>query len=47
MPTSVPLLVITGTIASGKSTIAGLASEILHDRGIKHGLIEVDWLEGV
>ena len=44
---SVPVVVITGTIGSGKSTIAGLASEILHDRGIKHGLIEVDWLEGV
>ena len=44
---SVPVVVITGTIGAGKSTIAGLASEILHDRGIRHGLIEVDWLEGV
>jgi hypothetical protein len=31
----------------GKSTVAALASEILHDRGIRHGLLEVDALEGV
>ncbi len=42
-----PVAVITGTIGVGKSTVAALASEILHDRGIRHGLIEVDWLEGV
>lgn len=42
-----PVAIITGTIGAGKSTVAALASEILHDRGIRHGLIEVDWLEGV
>ncbi len=40
----VPVVVVTGTIGAGKSTVAALMSEILHERGIRHALIEVDWL---
>lgn len=42
--TSVPVLVVTGTVGVGKTAIAMTVSEILHDRGIRHGLLEVDWL---
>ncbi|MDQ3962843.1 MAG: hypothetical protein M3277_02870 [Actinomycetota bacterium] len=44
MNASVPVLVVTGTIGVGKTAIAMTMSEILHDRGIRHGLLEVDWL---
>lgn len=44
MNESVPVLVITGTIGVGKTAIAMTISEILHDRGVRHGLLEVDWL---
>jgi predicted kinase len=47
MERNVPVVVITGTIGAGKSTIAGVASEILHARDIRHGLIEVDNFGGV
>ena len=40
----VPVAVITGTIGVGKTAVAEAMSEILHERGIRHGLIEVDWL---
>ena len=41
---NVPVALVTGTIGAGKSTVAALMSEILHDAGIRHALIEVDWL---
>jgi adenylylsulfate kinase-like enzyme len=44
MQTSVPVVVVTGTIGVGKTAIAMTMSEILHERGIRHGLLEVDWL---
>lgn len=44
MDTAVPVLVVTGTIGVGKTAIAMTMSEILHDRGVRHGLLEVDWL---
>jgi predicted kinase len=47
MERNVPVVVVTGTIGAGKSTIANVASEILHARDIRHGLIEVDSFEGV
>ncbi len=40
----VPTAVVTGTIGAGKTTVATTMSEILHERGVRHGLIEVDWL---
>lgn len=44
MGSSIPVVVVTGTIGVGKTAIAMTMSEILHDRGIRHGLLEVDWL---
>ncbi|MGH2807381.1 MAG: AAA family ATPase [Actinomycetota bacterium] len=44
---NVPVVVVTGTIGAGKTTIAEQASEIMHARGIRHGLLEADWLQGV
>ena len=43
MPT-VPIAVVTGTIGVGKSTVAAAMSELLHERSIRHALIEVDSL---
>lgn len=40
----IPVAVVTGTIGAGKTAIATTMSEVLHGRGIRHGLIEVDWL---
>ena len=40
----IPIVVVTGTIGAGKSTIAAAMSEILHDEGVRHALLEVDWL---
>ncbi len=37
-------IALTGTIGSGKTTIAEAISEILHDRRIRHALIDLDWL---
>ena len=37
-------VVLTGTIGAGKTTVAERASEILHAAGLRHGLIEFDWL---
>ena len=39
-----PVVVITGTIGVGKTTVAATMSEALHERGIRHGLLEIDWL---
>ena len=47
MEQPVPVVVVTGTIGVGKTTVATTMSELLHDRGIRHGLLEVDWLGGV
>ncbi|MFN2390114.1 MAG: AAA family ATPase [Actinomycetota bacterium] len=44
MESVVPVVVITGTIGVGKTTVATAMSEILHERGIRHGILEVDWL---
>lgn len=40
----IPVVVLTGTIGVGKTAIAMTMSEILHERHIRHGLLEVDWL---
>ena len=38
---------ITGTIGAGKTSVAEALSEDLHGRGIRHGLIDLDWLGGL
>lgn len=35
---------ITGTIGAGKTTLAEAVSEELHERGIRHALLDLDWL---
>jgi dephospho-CoA kinase len=44
MTRRVPVVVVTGTIGVGKSAIAMTMSEVLHDRRIRHALIEIDSL---
>ncbi|HTE17391.1 MAG TPA: hypothetical protein VK689_03290 [Armatimonadota bacterium] len=42
--TTVPVLVITGSVGVGKTTVAMAASALLDDAGIPHALIDLDWL---
>lgn len=44
MTTSIPVLVITGTVGVGKTTVAMAISDILDGRGMTHALIDLDWL---
>ena len=37
-------LVLTGTIGAGKTSIAEAISVELHERGVRHGLLALDWL---
>ena len=41
---SVRGLAIVGTIGAGKTTVAEALSTLLHEKAIRHGLIDVDWL---
>ncbi len=41
---SVPVLIITGPVGSGKSTVAIEISEILRKENIFHGMIDIDYL---
>lgn len=41
---TVDAVVITGTIGAGKTTLAEAISEELHERGMRHALIDLDWL---
>lgn len=40
----VPVLVVTGPVGVGKTTVALAASELLDQRGISHALVDADWL---
>ncbi len=37
-------VLLTGTIGAGKTTLAEAISEGLHEAGIRHALIDLDWL---
>ena len=37
-------LVLTGTIGAGKTTVAEAISVRLHRAGVRHGLLDLDWL---
>lgn len=37
-------MAITGTIAAGKTSLAEAVSAILHERGMRHALLDIDWL---
>lgn len=41
---SVEGVLLTGTIGAGKTTIAEAISDHLHEAGIRHALLDVDWL---
>ena len=44
MSAEVPVLVITGTMGSGKTTMLGEASDLLAARGIVHAAVDLDTL---
>ena len=44
MSTRVPLLVISGSLGSGKTTVLSEASDLLAEAGIAHAAIDLDWL---
>lgn len=44
MSDEVPVLLLTGTISAGKTTLAEAISKELHARSIRHALIDLDWL---
>jgi Mrp family chromosome partitioning ATPase len=39
------VLVITGPVGAGKSTIAVQAATLLPEADIPHGLVDLDWIE--
>jgi adenylylsulfate kinase len=45
MATPVPVLVITGPVRAGKSTIAVQAATLLREADVPHGLVDLDWIE--
>jgi adenylylsulfate kinase len=42
--TSCPVIVITGPVGAGKSTVGDALSDLLKEREIAHGVIDVDYL---
>ena len=44
MVDAIPVLVVTGPVGVGKSTVSGAASDVLSDRGLPHGVVEMDCL---
>jgi len=43
----IPVIVITGTVGAGKSTVMRALSEALEARGIRHAVIDQDYLRWV
>jgi adenylylsulfate kinase len=41
---AIAAVAITGTIGVGKTAVAEALSELLHTKGMRHGLIDLDWL---
>ncbi len=44
---AIPVIVITGTVGAGKTTVMGTMSEMLESRGIRHAAIDQDALRMV
>lgn len=44
MDSGVRTALLTGTIGVGKTSLAEAMSEVLHAHGIRHALIDLDWL---
>jgi adenylylsulfate kinase len=43
--TPVPVLVITGAVGAGKSTVGSAAAALLHDAGMPHALVDLEQIE--
>lgn len=43
----IPVIVVTGPVGAGKSTVMGAMSELLESRGIRHAAIDQDYLRVV
>lgn len=43
--TAVPVLVVSGTVGSGKTSVGRAASLLLAERRVPHALVDLDWLE--
>jgi hypothetical protein len=41
---TVPVIVLTGTVGVGKSTIATVIHDLLFERKIAHACVDIDWL---
>ncbi len=44
MSLDIGAIALTGTIGAGKTTLAEAISEKLHEQGIRHALLDLDWL---
>jgi dephospho-CoA kinase len=44
MPAAVPVLLITGPVGVGKSTVAATAAHLLREAGIPHALVDLAWI---
>ena len=44
MSEGVPVLIISGSMGAGKTTVLSEASDLLAESGIPHGAIDLDWL---
>jgi deoxyadenosine/deoxycytidine kinase len=40
----IPVLLLTGPVGVGKSTVAGALSTLLNEAGVAHAVIDLDWL---
>jgi DNA polymerase III delta prime subunit len=45
MPVSVPVLLITGPVGVGKTTVAAEAARLLREADIAHALVDLAWIE--
>lgn len=45
MTASVPVLVITGPVGVGKSTVAAEAARLLREANVPHALVDLAWIE--
>jgi len=44
MAESIPLLIISGSMGAGKTTVLREAIDLLAEAGITHAAIDIDWL---
>jgi len=43
-PAAVPMLVLTGPVGVGKTTVAQAISDLLSEHGLAHAVVDQDWL---